>query len=31
MKGMGPIPHGFEAGPDGRLLIGGHDCEALVH
>ena len=31
MKGTGPIPHGFEAGPDGRLMIGGHDCEALVH
>ena len=30
MKGMGPIPLGFEAGPDGRLMIGGHDCEALV-
>ena len=30
MKAMGPIPRGFEAGPDGRLMIGGHDCEALV-
>jgi diaminopimelate decarboxylase len=30
MKGMGPIPPGFEAGPDGRLVVGGHDCEALV-
>lgn len=30
MKGMGPIPPGFEAGPDGRLTIGGQDCEALV-
>ena len=30
MKGMGPIPHGFEAGADGRLIIGGQDCEALV-
>jgi diaminopimelate decarboxylase len=30
MKGMGPIPRGFEAGPDGRLMIGGHDVEAIV-
>jgi len=30
MKAMGPIPRGFEAGPDGRLMIGGHDCEELV-
>ena len=30
MKGMGAIPYGFEVGPDGRLAIGGHDCEALV-
>ena len=30
MKGMGPIPRGFEAGPNGRLMIGGHDCEELV-
>jgi len=30
MKGMGPKPPGFEAGPDGRLAIGGHDCEELV-
>ena len=30
MKGVGPIPPGFEAGPDGRLMIGGHDCEALA-
>ena len=30
MKGMGPIPLGFEAGPDGRLMIGGLDCEELV-
>ena len=30
MKAMGPIPPGFEAGPDGRLMIGGQDCEALV-
>ena len=30
MKGMGPIPHGFEAGPDGRLLIGGHDVEEIA-
>ena len=30
MKGMGPIPLGFEAGPEGRLAIGGRDCKALV-
>ncbi len=30
MKGMGPIPPGFEVGPEGRLAIGGNDCEALV-
>ena len=30
MKGMGPIPPWFEVGADGRLMIGGHDCEALV-
>ena len=30
MKGMGPIPFGFEAGPQGRLMIGGHDCEEIV-
>ena len=30
MKGMGPIPPGFEAGPDGRLMIGGHDCDELA-
>jgi len=30
MKGMGPVPPGFEAGADGRLMIGGQDCEALV-
>jgi diaminopimelate decarboxylase len=30
MKGMGPIPRGFEAGPDGRLMVGGHDVEDLV-
>ena len=30
MKGMGPIPPGFEAGPDDRLLIGGHDAEELT-
>jgi len=30
MKGIGPIPPGFEAGADGRLMIGGQDCEALV-
>jgi diaminopimelate decarboxylase len=30
MKGMGPIPRGFEAGPEGRLMIGGHDVEEIV-
>ena len=30
MKGMGPIPAGFAAGPDGRLMIGGHDVGELV-
>jgi diaminopimelate decarboxylase len=30
MKVMGPIPRGFEGGPDGRLMIGGHDVEELV-
>ncbi len=30
MKGMGPIPPGFEAGPDGRLMIGGRDCQDLA-
>jgi len=30
MKGMGPIPFGFEASPEGRLMIGGQDCEELV-
>jgi diaminopimelate decarboxylase len=30
MKGMGPIPRRFEAGPDGRLMIGGHDVEEIV-
>ena len=30
MKGMGPIPRGFEAGPDGRLLIGEHDFAAQL-
>jgi diaminopimelate decarboxylase len=30
MKGMGPIPRGFEAGPDGRLMIGGHDVKEIV-
>src|SRR4029079_14202841 len=27
---MGPIPCGFEAGPEGRLAIGGHDVEQIV-
>ncbi len=30
MKPMGPIPPGFVAGSNGRLLIGGLDCEELV-
>ena len=30
MKALGPIPPGFEAGAEGRLLIGGRDVEALV-
>ena len=30
MKGMGPIPPGFEAGPNGRLAIAGHDVEEIV-
>jgi diaminopimelate decarboxylase len=30
MKGMGPIPCGFEAGPEGQLVIGGHDVEQIV-
>jgi len=30
MKALGPIPPGFEAGADGRLLIGGWDVEALA-
>ncbi len=30
MKPMGTIPPGFSAGPNGLLMIGGDDCEALV-
>ena len=30
MKGMGPIPPGFDVSPQGRLAIGGYDCEELV-
>ena len=30
MKGMGPVPFGFDVSPDGRLMIGGQDCEDLV-
>ena len=30
MKALGPIPPGFEADAEGRLLIGGRDVEALV-
>ena len=30
MKENGPIPPGFGAGDNGRLLIGDYDCETLV-
>jgi len=30
MKGMGPIPPGFDVSSQGRLAIGGYDCEELV-
>ena len=30
MKEMGPVPPGFGADPQGRLLIGGQDVETLV-
>ena len=30
MKALGPIPPGFEADGEGRLLIGGRDVAALV-
>ena len=30
MKAMGPIPVGMSADANGRLLIGGRDCETLV-
>ncbi|MDV3257687.1 MAG: pyridoxal-dependent decarboxylase, exosortase A system-associated [Sphingomonas sp.] len=30
MKASGPIPHGFEADAQGRLMIGGHHAEELV-
>lgn len=30
MKGMGQIPRGFEAGPNGRLAIAGYDVEEIV-
>jgi len=30
MKALGPIPPGFQAGPSGRLMIGGRDVEELV-
>jgi len=30
MKALGPIPSGFEANSEGRLMIGGWDVEALV-
>jgi diaminopimelate decarboxylase len=30
MKPMGKIPAGFIAGPNGRLFVGGEDCEDLA-
>ena len=30
MKAMGPIPAGYEADAEGRLMIGGRDAEGLV-
>jgi diaminopimelate decarboxylase len=30
MKAMGPIPAGFEASPDGLLMIGGRDVHSLA-
>lgn len=30
MKPLGPIPPGYEADAQGRLLIGGHDVTALI-
>lgn len=30
MKPAGTIPEGFAAGPNGHLLIGGHDVETLI-
>ena len=30
MKPLGAIPPGYDAGPEGRLRIAGHDVEALV-
>jgi diaminopimelate decarboxylase len=30
MKPLGPIPPGYAADPQGRLLIGGHDVTALI-
>ena len=30
MKPLGPIPPGFEADAQGRLLVGGRNAEALV-
>jgi diaminopimelate decarboxylase len=30
MKPLGPIPPGYEADPQGRLLIGGHDVTSLI-
>jgi diaminopimelate decarboxylase len=30
MKPLGPIPPGYDADAEGRLLIGGHDVTALI-
>jgi diaminopimelate decarboxylase len=30
MKALGPVPSGFSPDAEGRLLIGGIDCETLV-
>jgi len=30
MKAVGPIPRGYEADADGRLMIGGRNAEALI-
>jgi diaminopimelate decarboxylase len=30
MKALGPVPNGYDANAEGRLLIGGWDVEALI-